>query len=282
MLFSFRSAAPNLVGFRNKAGQPHAVLRRAGFTMAEVLISSVVVVMIVMAIATLTSAVQQNADYSYATTTVHQHGRVILERIAAAVNGAAASTTEPPVAVISATSSTYTFPDTLVVWREDKDDAKKGSPQANELVVYCPNPGNPSELWELTDKTNTQDVTLADAAALATRVSAMQVSSATEKATLTTMMRSTLSGDVGVPRAGLRFTLEMRPDEVEWSGYLAARSDAAWKSLSWAQGIHGSKTGLRQARVAIEVQLVPEQNSGDATEALPFLGSAAVYYELKK
>jgi hypothetical protein len=96
------------------------------------------------------------------------------------------------------------------------------------------------------------------------------------------MMRSTLSGDLGVPRAGLRFTLEMRPDEVEWSGYVAARTDAAWKGLSWAQSIYGSKTGLRQARVAIEVQLVPEQNSGDAAEALPFLGSAAVYYELKK
>jgi hypothetical protein len=60
----------------------------------------------------------------------------------------------------------------------------------------------------------------------------------------------------------------------------------AWNDLTWAQGIHGESTGMRQTWVRYELQLYPTQiESGDADRLqspAPFLGSATLYSQLKK
>ena len=85
-------------------------------------------------------------------------------------------------------------------------------------------------------------------------------------------------------RGALRFESRLRPSAADWSDYQA--DNVAWDDLPWVQGICGSQTGLRQAWVRIEMQLVPGQASAthdpSGLRAIPFFGSAAVYYELER
>lgn len=276
----------NSYGQRNSMAQAWARsrptrLRRRGFTLAEVLVASGVTVMIAGAMAVMATGVEQTARYTFALEEAHQHARVALERIQAAVQGAASSPTNPPVAVLSDVSGAYTFPETLVVWKADGGD---DVPQASELVVFCANPSNPKELWELTNPSDPQAVSMIDTTALATLVSAMKSSGTTRKTVLTTLLRSCTSHDLGAPKPAVRFTLAMRPSTTEWSQYQA--STLAWSDLSWAQGIYGTKCGLRQVRVRCELQVIPDDDDDGVaaaeTSAVPFLGSATMYYELPK
>ncbi|RIK79257.1 MAG: hypothetical protein DCC68_13630 [Planctomycetota bacterium] len=252
---------------------------RGGFTLAEVLVASGITVMIAGAMAVMATGVEQTARYTFALEEAHQHGRVALERIQSAVQGAASSSTNPPAAVLADVSGAYTFPETLVAWKTDNGD---DVPQASELVVFCANPSNPTELWELTNPGDTQTVSMIDTTALAALVSAMKSSGATRKTVLTTLLRSCTSHDLGPPKPAVRFTLTMRPSATEWSQYQA--STLAWSDLSWAQGIYGTKRGLRQVRVTCELQIIPDDDddgvASPETSAVPFLGSAAMYYEL--
>jgi hypothetical protein len=243
--------------------------------------ASVVMALVIGSIGTLASAVEESSSYSYSVSTAHQHGRVAIERIQAAVNGAASSSTEPPVAVIADSSGTYTFPDTLVVWKSDANN--DDIPQVGELVVYCPNPSAANELWELSDPTNTTATTLATPATLRTVVGTMKASGSTTKTVLTSLVRTVTAADLASTRAAVRFDVELRPSAVEWAQYKA--NTLAWTNLSWAQGICGSTTGLRQAWLRFEIQLAPEDNDGvpaDAAEVRTFFGSATVCYELAK
>jgi hypothetical protein len=249
--------------------------------LAEVLVAATISVLIVGAMAVVADGIEQSAKYDFALESAHQHARVALERIQNAVNGAAASSTNPPVAVLADTSGVYSFPDTLVVWRADANGDK--APQANELVVFCPNPSNSKQLWEMSNASDAQAVSMTNATALRTLVTAMKSNNAAKKTVLTPLVRSCTSHDLGAPKAALRFDVYMRPSAAEWAQYQA--STLAWSNLSWAQGIYGTQRGLRQVRVNCEIQILPDD--GDAVAApdefaVPFLGSAVSYYELKQ
>lgn len=255
--------------------------RRRGFTLAEVLVASAVMVLIVGAMAVMASGVEQTAKYHFTLEEAHQHARVALERIQNAFNGAAAATDNPPAAVLADVSGAYTFPETLVVWKADANGDQL--PQANELVVFCANPSDPKQLWELSTASDTQTVSMTDSAALTTIVGAMKASGTSKKTVLTTLLRSCTSHDLGAPKPALRFDLVMRPSASEWTQYQA--STLAWSDLSWAQGVYGSQRGLRQVRLACELQILPDDGEGAASPdsfIVPFLGSAAMYYEMKK
>lgn len=255
--------------------------RRRGFTLAEVLIASAVMVLIVGAMAVMATGVEQTAKYQFALEEAHQHGRVALERIGNAFNSAAATSTDPPAAVLADTSGAYTFPAALVVWKSDANGNEL--PEANELVVFCANPDNPKQLWELSSPGDTQTVSMTNAATLRTLVDAMKASGATKKTVLTSLMRSCTSHDLGDPKPAVRFDVVMRPSASEWAQYQA--STLAWSDLSWAQGIYGSQSGLRQVRLTCELQILPDDGEGATSPdsfTVPFLGSAAMYYEMKK
>ena len=56
--------------------------------------------------------------------------------------------------------------------------------------------------------------------------------------------------------------------------------------MPWVQGVYGSQSGLRQAWLRFELQLMPSEISADrdssGQQAIPFFGSAAVYYEMHR
>lgn len=257
------------------------IRRRTGFTLAEVMVASAVMVLIVGAMAVMATGIEQTAKYQFTLEEAHQHARVALERIQNAFNGAAATSDNPPAVVLADVSGVYTFPETLVVWKADSNGDKL--PQANELVVFCANPSDPKQLWELSNPGDPQTVSMTDTAAIQTLVSAMKASGTTKKTVLTSFVRSCTSHDLGAPKPAIRFGVVMRPSASEWAQYQGAT--LAWSDLPWALGIYGSQRGLRQARLTCEIQILPDDGEGPPSPdsfAVPFLGSAAMYYELKK
>lgn len=91
-------------------------------------------------------------------------------------------------------------------------------------------------------------------------------------------------------RAALRFHVRLRPSDEQWETYQIEPDEETkrdlWKGLAWAQGIYGDQTGLRQVSLRIELQLMPGEESAatgrEAQQAIPFLGSAALYYEMHR
>jgi hypothetical protein len=76
----------------------------------------------------------------------------------------------------------------------------------------------------------------------------------------------------------VRFHVTLRPSESDWAEY--ENGDLAWTDLPWAQSIHGSQTGLRQAWCRVELQLMPGDSAfavdPEGDTAVTFFGSAAI------
>ncbi len=239
--------------------------------------------MIAVALATLSRTVQISSEYSHGHGTANQHARVAIERINRAVRGAAATADHPGVVVLSETVGGWRFPDTFVVWRADSNGDEL--PQVNELVVFCPNPEAPDELWELSTPSDSSTVTLSDNLDLKNAVGRIKEAADSQRVVLTDLLRvASPNVDGSATRGALRFEVELAPTAEQWKSYQA--SELSWDELSWAQGVYGSQTGLRQSWVRYEIQLTPGDYASDASNnsdlAMPFLGSATLYYELKK
>ena len=82
----------------------------------------------------------------------------------------------------------------------------------------------------------------------------------------------------------VRFFSTLTPSATDWAAYKGVT--LLWNNIPWAQSIHGTTTGLRQVRVATELQLMPGEQwvLGDPAgmQAVPFLASAALYYDMHK
>lgn len=261
----------------------HRQVTRRGVTLIELLMSTMVMAMIAVALASLARAVQMSSTYSHVHGTANQHARVAIERINRAVRHAAATADHPGVVVLSDQTGVWRFPDTLVVWKQDSNADEL--PQVNELVVFCPNPKVSGEFWELSTTSDTATVSLNDEAALKVAVNRLKAAGDSQVVVLTDLLRSASpNGDGSNLRAALRFEVELAPTATQWASYLADDSD--WSALSWGQGIYGSQTGLRQVWVRYEIQFTSGEYAGDDLNhrelAIPFFGSATMYYELRK
>jgi len=262
--------------------------RRAGLTLLELLIAISIMVIIVGTLSGLAKAVQLSSEYSDGHAAATQHGRVCLERITRVVNEATANESFPGFIVVAEKVNTWRFPDTLVVWHPEGSPVDpEGLPRVNELVMYCPDPTCPSRLLEITIPGDTRTVPpIEDEAAWASGVAAYKASNTAQKVPLTDLLRTCSVPESADPvqRGAVRFESRLRPSANQWNRYQAGT--LAWERLSWVQGIYGSQTGLRQAWLRIELQLMPgataASNDPGGQQAIPFLGSAAVYYEMHR
>ena len=95
------------------------------------------------------------------------------------------------------------------------------------------------------------------------------------------MLRTSVVDDVGQSelRGAVRFEVLLRPSDSQWND-----DTISWEKLPWVQGIYGSQTGLRQAWVRIELQLMtgepPAAGAVDRRAVIPCFGSAALYYTM--
>ena len=261
---------------------------RKGLTLLELLIAISIMVLVVAALAGLARAVQLGSEYSEGHGEATQHARVVIERISRAVERATASESFPGFLVVAEEVGTWRFPDTLVVWHPDGAPADPdGLPRFDELVIFCPHPDSPNQLLEITVPGDGRTVPpVDDEAGWASELAAIKSSVGTEAVALTTLVRtcSLPQSSDQESRGAVRFEARLRPSAAEWSAYQAGT--LAWDDLAWVQGIHSSQTGLRQAWLRMELQLMPGEGSAaddpGGQQAIPFFGSAALYYEMKR
>lgn len=256
-----------------------------GLTLIELMIAMSIMVMIVAGLSALAKGVQMSFEHGEGYGAVTQHARVVLDRMARIVNEAHASEEFPGFIVLAEYEGTWRFPDTLVVWHPSGTPADPtGRPRCNELVIFCPAPDQPNQLLEITvPNDSTVAPAASDTAGWLSWVQAIQGSYSAEKVCLTNLLRTAVATEGGSTqkRGAVRFDSRLLPSDSEWSQYQAG--NLTWKGLSWVQGIYGPQTGLRQAWVRMELQLVPTTTTSTGVfypEVVPFFGSAAVYYTL--
>jgi hypothetical protein len=260
-------------------------------TLVELLCAMTVMVIVTGVVAGLAAAVLNSNEHNRGVSTALQHGRVSMERIARAVNEAYATETHPGVVVVEEVSGSSRFPDMLVVWRPTTVPLNAaGPPLVSELVIFCPHPSRPGQLVEARAKNDMRTVSLEELNTAAWRASleALIVAPGTDVTLLTPLLRTAQTGTSGgLPgetsaRGAVRFERRLAPS---LAAVQAVRGGTGtWIDLPWPQGMGAANSGLRQVWVRIELQLMPgaaAANSGKG-DPLPFLGSAAMYYELKK
>jgi type II secretory pathway pseudopilin PulG len=251
-------------------------------TLVELLTVSAIMVMLAGTLATLAMAVQTSNAQQQGTGLALQHGRVAIERIQRALHEATANEQFPGFVVFAESTGGWAFPDTLVVWKPDGTAIDPdGLPRMNELVVFCTDVSEPNQLLEIRVPTDTRTAPqLSNTVAWAMELVALKGQPEASRAKLTNLLRVAAATDLGA-RGCVRFEADLRPSAAEWAEYESGARD--WEDISWAQGIHGATTGLRQSWCRIELQLRPaDVATNDVRVSIPFFGSGAVYYELHR
>lgn len=253
-------------------------------TLLELLIATSIMAIIVGTLGTLARGVQMGNECAQGYGAATQHARVALERIGRAVAGATANEQFPGVLVLAEQVGTWRFPDTVVIWHPTGQAVDPtGLPRFNELVIYCPQTSTPNRLLEITVPNDTRTAPPAsDISSWQTEISAIRQSLTSHTVVLTELLRTATASSSSNQRGAVRFEVRLRPSDAQWSDYKAGR--AAWNTLPWVQGIYGSRTGLRQAWLRTELQVMPGgqwvASDPSAQQPSPFLGSSALYYEM--
>ena len=257
---------------------------RRGLTVLEMVISIAILSLVAVALASLGSAVQVSSDYSFGHAAATQQAKVALQRIKHHITTATASEDFPGFAVIDEVVDGWSFPDALVIWHPAGPAAIPGGPpRFDELIIYCPNPNDPTQFWELTAPTVTRlTPPLSNVSSWRTELAAIKASPNSQRVVLIETLRIANVNNSDPPRGVVRFHQRVRPSQTHWSQYKAG--SRSWNNINWVQDIRGSQTGLRQSWCQIELQLIAnEPDSPAVTDTIvPFFGSAALYYQLKK
>jgi len=257
-------------------------------TLLELLIAMSIMAMIVIALGVMAHGIQQAYEYTEGYGTATQHARVALDRIIKTVGEATANEQFPGFIVLAEKEGVWRFPETLVVWRPSGAAVDpKGLPRFNELVIYCPDANNPGKLVEITVPSDTRIVPpVSDQTQWTTEIQAIKRSPSAQIVALTTLLR-TCTTTVGIApklRGAVRFESRLHPTDDQWAQYKAGT--LPWDDVWWVQGMFGSQTGLRQAWLRMELQLTPGAqwvaSDPRGQRAVPFFGSAAVYYQVHR
>lgn len=261
---------------------------RRGMTMIELLIAIAIVAALVAGLGVMAHAVYQGSEHSQSHALISQHARVAISRITTAANEAESSEAFPGVLVLQTTESGWTFPDRLAIWSPvasavDPD----GLPRVNEILFYVPNPDAANELLELRNTSDTSTVpTVDDQVAWHALIDSLLSANSSDSIVLTDLVHTaavTSSTRVSEQRACLRFVMEMHPSAAEWADYKAGATD--WSDLPFALDVRMGDSGLRHVWLRLELQLAPPDpvaNSPTALAPVPYYGSSAFYYQLKK
>jgi prepilin-type N-terminal cleavage/methylation domain-containing protein len=258
---------------------------RSGLTLLELLIAISIMAMVLASLQAVGMAVYDAFQSDQSRGAATQHARVVLDRISRTVNQATANEQFPGVLVVAESVGGFTYPDTLVVWRPaGTPSAPDGLPRFCELVIYCPAMDTPSQFLEITLPSDTRTVPVpSDTASWSSAITAIKKNRTGNITVLTGLLRPCMTSGTGSEssRGAVRFLVRLRPSDADWTSYKAGMSP--WQQLPWVQGICGSQTGLRQAWVRMEIQLVGTgSGSGSSQQPAPFFGSAAVYYEMHR
>lgn len=220
------------------------------------------------------------------------------------------------LAVVNRPVGAHQLPDVLVLWTGGRSGGMAASglqsrlPILSELLIYTWNSSTPSQLVEVAfpGQTTAFDFAATDLATQVTnllastsaegipicerlRVSSMNASSSSTSLSYPTgpsspygpslpeTPTSTPSSSSAASSVGnLRFTLTLTPSDTDLAS--ASPQTTAWTQLNWPQGTFGSRSGIRQANLQIELQVEPDGivRASDTVTAIPFFGSASRRY----
>jgi len=269
----------------------------------------------------ITKAVQLSFEYNQGHGDATQHARVVLERICRTAREATANEKFPGFIVLAEEVGSWRFPDTLVVWHPERtgenlqglplDDegfphrvGPDDLPRYDELLIYCPGPADATDAADWTAAKDLLRIQLkndkrrlpplgdeedvSDWRADIEKIKRSASSEEQEIVILTSLLRTGAVDDGGDAelRGAVRFETLLRPSDEDLEAEAEDPEDSfEWQDLPWVQGIYGSRTGLRQAWVRIEIQLMagdpPAAGAVDRRQAIPFFGSAALYYTMR-
>jgi type II secretory pathway pseudopilin PulG len=262
---------------------------RPALTLVEMLLAVSILSLMAVALGTLAATIQASNAHVTAQGEAAQHARVVLTRVERAINEAHASADFPGFYVFAETVSGWDFPDTLVVWNPEAAAADPdGLPRFSELTVICPDPAEPWRLLEIrTPADHRTAPPLSEAATWHAELANVKSDPTAERVQLTDLLRVgkvSSGGTADDARGAVFFHVRVLPSLTQWQQFQAGTVD--WDDLAWAQSVSGSRAGLRQSWCAIEVQLLPPSGTDhfDPTgeRVIPFFGSAAIYYELRR
>src|SRR5262245_32745765 len=156
--------------------------RRRGLSLAELLVASTIMVMIASGMASLAMTVHSVNGFTQGRIVAAQHARVALDRIEYAIDHAVASEQFPVCLVVTEQAGTQELPQTLVVWNPDTTAANPtGLPRICELVIFAPDPAQPTKLTEFRAPTNVTTVpATTDTAAWRTLTEGLKISPTTD------------------------------------------------------------------------------------------------------
>ena len=239
------------------------------------------------ALSTLGATVQMANQYATEQGVSTQHARVLIERIQRNIAKAHANETFPGVVVIPYTSGGKSFPQALVIWEPESEAASPdGSPTLGELIIYASDPASPNRLLEITFRESTAAVPGASAYGdWRIYIQGLIDSEKSRVTEITNLIRvgKNLDSD-RTEYSTLRFDIRHSPSDSEFTDYDSA--NLRWDELSWALGISGSNSGLRQTWCRFEFQIMPTSDTSQhrelSAQAVPYFGSAAIYYQVDK
>jgi hypothetical protein len=254
------------------------------------MIAVTILAMVAVVLGTLSNGVQRSYEYTDGFGMATQHGRVVCDRIIRTLQESYANEKFPGFIVVPEQQGTWRFPENLAVWHPAGTPAAPADlPRFNEVIVYCTASNSPNNLIELTVPTDTRTVPSPNATEQwLNEIRTMKVSANSKIVTLTTLLRAcAVPAQANSVRGAVRFETRLRPDDTQWQAYKSSpQTWAHCTSLPWVQGLYGTQGGLRQSWVRFELQIMPgltwTANDPRAQRAVPFFGSAAVYFQLKK
>jgi len=255
---------------------------RRGLSLVELLVAISIMSIVALALGALATTANTASELAFESGVAMQHGRVVVARIEKAIRECYANEEFPGCMVISELANGYTFADTLLVWSPISGIPvnPSGLPQWNEMLIFCPADGYPSQLVEIRPEDSTLVPLQDDATSWSTETANQKMGYWSPK-TLTKLVHA---GSVGSnSRGAVRFQVRHTPSVAEWSQFRAGTR--SWSNIGWAQDIRGSETGLRQTWCQFDLLLAPDETSaaaGNGSPLTPFYGSAARYHQLSQ
>jgi prepilin-type N-terminal cleavage/methylation domain-containing protein len=288
MMKNYRSARPQQLGFcllhfqRQRTFGNH---ERRGLTLIELMISIMIMSVTVVALGMMFRAVEISSEYNQGYGTATQHARVTMDRLDRAINQAYSNSSYCGTWVTQNTVGSYTFPDTLVVWRPSSGTPTNpsGAPLASELEIFCPDPASPGTLVEITVPSDTSTMpSPSSTTTFKSYIDGLKIESGVNKVQLTNLLHTAAVTGSTQTFGAVRFVVQLSPTDASYSSYKSGST--TFENLTWAQSVCSPSTGLRQVWVRTELQLNPAGQwlvtNAAAEQSVPFFGSSAYYYEM--
>lgn len=258
-------------------------------TLPELIMALLIVSLLTVVLGGLMSAVGAAREHVEGVEEATLQGAAAMERIRYMVANAGVYQTSgqpvtPGIAVVNRSAGGTNVPDVLVVWSGGRSGGMAANglltqlPKINELVIFLPDPGDPSVLTELMVPGNSSTIDFRSGGFSATILSLVS-GGGTEKVPLCKKLR--LADLSGTATGGAWFEATWSPTDAA----IAANTPgtAGWNALLWPQGIVTSESGCRQVTVRTELQIetrsYQEPGSDTSPTALPFFGSASYRYD---